>query len=566
MKRTNSVTDALNTNKALVDVGDGIVIPLPVDGVFGGAQGAPGVGVPDGGTSGQVVQRTASGTMWATPSKELVGLERVDNTPDAEKPLSTPQALALTNKADLISGKIPASQIPDAVLIGDATLAPLINGPTTGAAIDARINTQVAPQVQQITASYIAGDRAVVDAAAAAVDASPKIVQMENETIPKTLADAKIYADQSAKSAAATVSDPALAAWRNALLASGTKPAQAIVIGDSISEGADAGPITNRWQTQVQKYLRQAYGVPRGAVFPFIPAMEATSGTTGWPVTRSGPDGTVVTDVNWGFGWRAAKVFAGGKVTFTFTGTSAAVMYTKASGVGRLNIIVDGGAPTVVDSNSVTNGPTSDSATWNTGPLAAGNHVIEVGFDPSTPSGITNVLVQGLLTWDGDEAAGIRFLDSAHSGFRSGNFSVNGSRVTANALKAAGGASLAIIGIGTNDTLYPAEFGNYRTNVERMITALRTTAGFDGSILLVHWYMTNQMTSAQWEPYGDILAQLAAADPKVSFLDMRRRMPDMPTPYTDPSGFGYYAGNVHPSARGYKHIADTIAAHLTNGR
>lgn len=204
MKRTNSVTDALNTNKALIDVGDGIVIPLPVDGVFGGAQGAPGVGVPEGGTSGQVVQRTAGGTIWATPSKDLVGLSSVDNTADLEKPLSEPQALALTNKADLIGGKVPASQLPPGALVADETVAQVINEPVTGAAIDARINTQVAPQVQQITADYIAGDRTVADAAAAAVNVAPKIVQLETVTIPKALSDAKAYADTVASGATAS--------------------------------------------------------------------------------------------------------------------------------------------------------------------------------------------------------------------------------------------------------------------------------------------------------------------------------------------------------------------------
>lgn len=128
MKRTNSVTDALNTNKVLVDVGDGIVIPLPTDGVFGGAQGAPGVGVPEGGTSGQVVQRTAAGTIWATPSKELVGLEQVDNTADKDKPLSEAQWQALTSKADLVDGKVPAGQLDLAALVPSNGARPVGKG------------------------------------------------------------------------------------------------------------------------------------------------------------------------------------------------------------------------------------------------------------------------------------------------------------------------------------------------------------------------------------------------------------------------------------------------------
>lgn len=106
-----------------------------------------------------------------------------------------PQAEALAGKADLVGGKVSPSQLPTITPVTDSTIAPLINGATTGAAIDARINTQVTPQVQKITTDFIAGDRAVADAAAAAVNAAPKIVQLETVTIPKTLSDAKAYAD-----------------------------------------------------------------------------------------------------------------------------------------------------------------------------------------------------------------------------------------------------------------------------------------------------------------------------------------------------------------------------------
>lgn len=558
MKRTNSPADALNRNKAVLDLGDGLPpVELPLDGNFGGGKGDPGEGVPTGGAPLQVIRKNVAGTAaeWATLGKSMVGLDQVENTSDADKPISNAaqaaletkaSANALGYKADLESGKVPVAQLPTDALVTDTNVAAQVNGPATGAAIDSRIATQVTPIVEDITSAYIGTEPAVVAAAAAAVDANPKIAGLETSI--------------------ANITIPALSQWFDALAARGTKAAQVIVLGDSIAEGADAGIITGRWQTLVQRYLREAYGVPAGAIFPFIPALPATSGATGWPVTVSGPEGTVVSDVNWGFGWRSAKVFAGGLVTFTFSGTSAALMFTKASGTGKIRVTVDGGSPVVVDSNSVTNGPTADSATWSTGALAPGTHTVTVAFDPSTPVGVTSVIVQGLLTWNGDENSGIRVLDAAHSGYRSAHFTATNTRVAANALKAAGGASLAIIGIGTNDTLYPADFPLYRANIERMIAALRTTAGFTGSVLLVHWYMTNQMTSEQWEPYGVILAQIAAADPKVAYLDMRRRMPDMPTPYTGPEGLGLYAGNVHPGPRGQKFIGDEIAGYLTNGR
>lgn len=82
-----------------------------------GAQGDPGpagAGVPDGGAAGQIVRRNSTNTTtyWETPDKYTVGLDRVDNTPDAQKPVSGPQWEVFAEKADLVGGKVPASQIP----------------------------------------------------------------------------------------------------------------------------------------------------------------------------------------------------------------------------------------------------------------------------------------------------------------------------------------------------------------------------------------------------------------------------------------------------------------------
>ncbi len=55
---------------------------------------------------------------WQTLDKSAVGLSNVDNTSDANKPVSNATATALDAKADLVGGKIPESQIP-AVAITD---------------------------------------------------------------------------------------------------------------------------------------------------------------------------------------------------------------------------------------------------------------------------------------------------------------------------------------------------------------------------------------------------------------------------------------------------------------
>lgn len=68
-----------------------------------GAVGETGPGVPAGGTALQLLRKNTGNTTteWTTPTKALVGLGNVDNTSDANKPVSTAQAEALGLKADL---------------------------------------------------------------------------------------------------------------------------------------------------------------------------------------------------------------------------------------------------------------------------------------------------------------------------------------------------------------------------------------------------------------------------------------------------------------------------------
>lgn len=198
MKRTNTVADALNTGNAMVDPGEGLpLIPIPLDGQFPGRPGPAGPGVPEGGSTGQYIEKTSSGTTrWATPTKAKVGLPNVDNTSDLNKPISIAmqQALdakpsqievefAMESKADLVGGKVPASQIPSDALVTDSNVASKVNDPLTGAAIDARVSEQVTPVVQQITADYIASDTTIVDAAAAAVNANPTIATLLDKNV-----------------------------------------------------------------------------------------------------------------------------------------------------------------------------------------------------------------------------------------------------------------------------------------------------------------------------------------------------------------------------------------------
>lgn len=64
-----------------------------------GPVGPTGAGVPEGGSALQIVRKNADNTTteWATLDKALIGLGNVDNTSDANKPVSTAQATAIAD-------------------------------------------------------------------------------------------------------------------------------------------------------------------------------------------------------------------------------------------------------------------------------------------------------------------------------------------------------------------------------------------------------------------------------------------------------------------------------------
>lgn len=70
-----------------------------------GPVGPAGAGIPAGGAALQLVRKNASNstTEWVSPDKSLVGLNNVDNTPDASKPVSIAQQAALDAKEPTIA-------------------------------------------------------------------------------------------------------------------------------------------------------------------------------------------------------------------------------------------------------------------------------------------------------------------------------------------------------------------------------------------------------------------------------------------------------------------------------
>lgn len=132
----------------------------------------------------------ATFTLATGQEVDLADVIRVPATPGYGLPQAEGAALRAESAAvsagedaeEALAAAVRAEAVAGATDAGVASL--LVDGVRTGAAIDARINTQVTPVVEQITADYIASDQAVIDAAAAAVDANPKILSIEARELP----------------------------------------------------------------------------------------------------------------------------------------------------------------------------------------------------------------------------------------------------------------------------------------------------------------------------------------------------------------------------------------------
>lgn len=94
-----------------------------------GNNGADGVGIPSGGTTGQVLNKASNtnyDTQWHTLVKGDVGLSSVDNTSDVGKPVSTAQQTALDLKAPLASPTFTGTVVVPDASFANAKLANMV--------------------------------------------------------------------------------------------------------------------------------------------------------------------------------------------------------------------------------------------------------------------------------------------------------------------------------------------------------------------------------------------------------------------------------------------------------
>lgn len=418
---------------------------------------------------------------------------------------------------------------------------------------------------------------------------------------PVTLGMAK--ADARKKYAATNVGDYVPAGWgatwkakRDAAKA-GTGLARIATVGDSVTAGYFASSPAASWSWKLRDLLQPTYG-NGGSGFHttadsgIILAADGQPAalTTAWNATGKNcvTAGSSFHKVPWtdGPGFTPLQMDAADSTaTFKVNGSVIEVFYLKnvaGAGFGTLRVVVDGGAPTDVDTGA---GPKGIGVT--TINVAAGDHTVVV----STPTGVVNTTSVYLCGVSARNATGLVMDRYAHGGHPSTavnnvpsatfpgpssyTYGGGGSNSFGAGGKWSGGSlrpcDLAIYSMGLNDSrsLLAISADQYRTNVRAWLDDICSQAAPPAIMFLAHHPGSGVDDTKQLHIQLQHLRALA----EVYGAAIVNMWPKYQNSYAVANAQGYWGsatnpgptGNdlVHPSDAGHLAIANAVKSVIT---
>lgn len=357
--------------------------------------------------------------------------------------------------------------------------------------------------------------------------------------------------------------------WFAALGGRDTKRVNVVMIGASVTEGGLNGTTVD--QTQAQRLAT----VLRGR-FP-TKGLTSSQGGRGhigqpasatsypWTFSSAGSQAASVWDETFHIGMNhRTRVLQGdgsavnyNKATLTLNGsiTSFDISFTKTSlgGTNYAYYKIDGGSAVAFSTNAATPTPTLLHI------ASAATSTIEIGC-------LTGSLYfDGIVEYNGDESKGIQVHDCGHGSYTTANWNVSATTAGAWAYSIAllQPDLLIISDLGVND--FVTSIGNktsaqFKTDMLSLISNLRTV-GITCPIVLAANYKVDYSGFSYVEPWANYVAkmkEIADADSTVVLVDHSARMPSSTAGTGSIGTIG--ADQIHPTAKGYGMMADTLAA------
>lgn len=348
--------------------------------------------------------------------------------------------------------------------------------------------------------------------------------------------------------------------FRSALAEKATVPVDMLFIGDSKAEGTTV-TAGERWLDVFRESFRvhnQPSDVEGG--YGYVPACYVASTMDDQFVLTGGATAqTSATGDTHGLGKRSVTMTTTGTATITVGPgtvlggcTSVDVVYTQNSSQGVFSVSVDGGSATNV---TATNATEVIGKTYRvTGLTNTESHTIAVAWVSGT------VTLHGAMLYNGDETAGIRIWESAHSGIKASDISTT----THKWWKAITTIQPQFIyyQLGRNDIANGASLSTTMTNITNEITFIRTLTTIEPTIIIgMDW--KDSLASAV-ETYADWYAAMydyVETDGNLGLFDLHKVMGDLST-----TGENYLSLSnsdlIHATPKGQQVVADAFLAYL----
>lgn len=339
---------------------------------------------------------------------------------------------------------------------------------------------------------------------------------------------------------------PALTRLHTALSNITAAPFDALHVGDSITEGANATGIGKRWVDIIRDRARTKYqpiGVTGGP--NYVKGGHTYPGTVPFNWVRGGGATLELASGTYLGGYTMVLDAAGETTSLTFTGTSITVFYNAftTTGAPSLPVTIDGAAAASIGPFNTAG--IDESATKVYGGLTPGSHTIVI----SHPGGSTvKFRVHGALVNNGDESSGWRTWESALAG--SQTFVSAIPAFTRQIRKV--NPDLVTIYYGTNEYINNLAPATFETRLGDVVSAVLNNIRPRPTVALIRGYKPAHNGSAEvyaWPLYRDAVARVAEAK-GVMLIDLE-------APFANGTGLIDTDG-VHPTDAGHAVIADTV--------
>lgn len=458
-----------------------------------------------------------------------LGLGNVDNTADVDKPVSTAQAAAdatkVTKTGDTMSGLLQFSGTSH-------------------------------PGLQLNSLTHSQRDALSPTAGSVIFNSTAKFPEIYANAQSLTSTSTNEWQRLGLKGNTLIPYDSALRQWYQALANRTSQSVNAIVLGDSISEGwfAGAPSFENRYMNVMLRSLQRIYGGNSPGYYPAIYG----NGLPSDPWTRTG---TITTDNTSGLGLRCVRLASvDASLQMTIVCDRVSIFYNRQQFSGNIKIDIDG--INVANFNTSTGNSTQiGGQRWDSGAITGGlgSHTIKI----YTTYALTfPAIIEGMKVYQGDWSTGVHVWDAAHYGYQTTNY-ISGGMYGLDPFTTVK-PDLVILNIGINDFGQGTAVATVKSNYQTLITSIlaKSTGNPNPpSLLVVIPYARGNAshTEAEYLPYRQMFREVAIENGAAIFdaYELFGSFGGGTDPYT------LTADYVHPTTKGHQLYGEHLAALLS---